>query len=444
MGKHIYTAITLLLISTFLTSAQEHMMKVKRYPDYAKDYLTITDIGLFFFDENEIHYYGDNYKTPDGSILWTGTVITGINGISTKGMDEEEFYSILRDNPDSISLCLEDRSHKKSTETIYPQKAWPDRLTDCGITHERLNSLKGEQSPWGYGSLDNIEKEVKKTNTSITELIDSDYDWFYANTYDFIISGNDPLMDKTLLESFAKSCLPNMERDTENPDVLIRVAKSADQSIQTTYIPPSSRTINLGSTTTARYNFFTERNDYITRQNNYTVNEGGYTQTTRELNIFLEIVMLDAKKINDTTLASPPIIWQMTAKRYVVNPKFEVKDELLAYTSLGVKCNPLWNKSCHLNIKAFAPAVIFSGTSVSDIMVGSKAWHSGLRVGDRIVRYKYSKKGKWSKGTAPYISYDSDTVLYSCEVEKEDSSIVKMDFLHLNEAAGPFDFYFWK
>lgn len=443
MKKFIFI-VTTLLISSYMISAQENMIKVKRYPDYAKDYLTITDVGLFFFNEDGSRYYDYNFETSDSSALWIGNVIIEINGISTKGMDEDEFYSILQDNTDSISICIEDRDHKKYSETIYPKKEWPWKLTQCGITPERLQILKENSSSSGYTALDRRETTNKQTNTTTTELIDSDFDWFYANTYDFVISGNDPLMDKSLLQSFADKCLSNMKRDTENPDVLLRVAKSAEQSIQTTYIPPTSRTINLGSTTTARYNFFTESNDYITRQNNYTINEGGYTETTREVNIFLELVMLDAKKINDTDQSAPPIIWQMTSKRYVVNPGFDINDELLAYTSWGIKCNYLWNKYNYLTINAFSPTVKFSGTSVTYVKEGSEAWQSGLRPGDKIIRYKYYKKGKWIKDSTPHISYDSDTFLSSCYIEKEDQSIVKMNLLHLNETEGPVEFYFWK
>ena len=38
-------AAAVLLISPAVVSAQEHMLEVKRYSDYAKDYLTITDAG---------------------------------------------------------------------------------------------------------------------------------------------------------------------------------------------------------------------------------------------------------------------------------------------------------------------------------------------------------------------------------------------------------------
>ena len=42
-------AAAVLLISPAVVSAQEHMLEVKRYSDYAKDYLTITDAGLPWF-----------------------------------------------------------------------------------------------------------------------------------------------------------------------------------------------------------------------------------------------------------------------------------------------------------------------------------------------------------------------------------------------------------
>ena len=250
-------------------------------------------------------------------------------------------------------------------------------------------------------------------------------------------------MDKTLLEFFAGRCL-DMSRDTENPDVLLTVAKSADESIQTTYVPPSSRTVNLGATTTARYNFLTQRNDYVTRQNNYTVREGDYTKTTRDVNLFLEISMLDAKKINDSLQTAPPIIYQLTYNRHVVNPKFNLDDELKAYATWGIKSDVLWNKYTTAKLTAYDITMVgLSYQKVTSMAENSKAWSAGLRPGDRILRYKYSKKGKWIEDSVPEISNTKYTVLYRCIV-KRDGKTVRLDNVRLNERFGDIEFIFWK
>lgn len=439
-------AVAVLLISPAVLSAQEHILEVRRYPDYAKDYLTITDIGLYLYPidgQRNIGSYKVSIDYIDGYFYpWPGQVITEINGRSTKGISEEEFYAVM-DRLDSVSVCLMDRNAGGSVKlTLYPNKEWPNDLSKWGVTLLQINNLKKNASIWGKRNLSERGKDNSKLKIYMTEMVDSDYDWFYARTYDFAISGNDPLMDKTLLEKFAELCL-DMSRDTENPDILLTVAKNADESIQTTYIPPSSRTVNLGATTTARYNFLTQRNDYVTRQNSYAVREGDYTKTTRDVNLFLEITMLDARKINDSLQTAPPVIYQFTTTRHVVNPEFNLDDELIAYASWGIKSNPGWNKYAEAKMTAYYPAVGFSGLEVTYVAENSRAWQAGLRPGDRIERYKYSKKGKWIKESVPDISNSKYTVLYRCVV-KRDGKTVRLDNVPLNERFGDIEFLFWK
>lgn len=440
-------AAAVLLISPVVMSAQEHMLEVKRYPDYAKDYLTITDAGLYFYTYDGVRrmrsYKIDFDKTVKNGdyALMPGLVITEINGLSTKGMSEAEFYSILQKSSDSISVSLQGKGDSVLHQKVYFLTSWPEDLSKCGITLLQINNLKKNPSPSGMSQLADREAEYKRINAYCTEMVDSDYDWFYANTYDFAISGNDPLRDKTLLEQFAEYCL-DMVRDTENPDVLLTVAKDKDESIQITYVPPSSRTVNLGATTTARYNFITRRNDYVTTQNNYTVREGGYTNTTRNANLFLEISILDARKVNDTLQTVPPIIYQITTSRHVVNPDFNLDDELKAYATWGIKSDPYWNKYTEVKKTAFYPTVDFSElevASVSDTEDGTE----GLLPNDRIVRYKYSKKGKWIEGSVPEISNTKCTVLYRCVVER-DGKTVRLDNVRLNERFGDIKFTFLK
>lgn len=446
MQKLIITAIASLLMLQMDVLAQDYMLEVKRYPDYANDYLTITDSGIFYYTINSTNYI-DSYKielAKEGELLvQPGLVITEINGTSTKGMSETEFYSILESSPDSITVCLwYSPKNTPKRQTIYPSKEWPKELNKYGITLQRIRDLKAGASPWGHKALKDREKENKRINKYTTELIDSDFDWFYARTYDFAISGNDPLMDKTLLEEFAKRL--NMSRDTENPDILLTVAKNADESIQTTYIPPSSRTVNLGSTTRSQYNFFTKSNDYITRQNNYTINEGGYAETTRDANIFLELTMLDASKVEDTLQSTPPIIWQMISRRHVVNPQFNLNDELMAYCTWAIKCDNSWDKSITANLTAFYPAVKFSDLEIIDVKENCNAWKSGLRLGDIIVKYKYSKKGKWIKNAIPNISNSSYTTLRYCIIRDKDGKTKKLENVCLNISSGNIEFLFWK
>ena len=182
-------AAAVLLISPAVVSAQEHMLEVKRYSDYAKDYLTITDAGLYFYTVEGQNYFS-SYVIDEESILaingswypWPGQAVTKINGQSTKGMSEEEFYAVLDGSPDSVTLCILDKEAGSADLTLYPIKEWPSVLSQCGITLLQIKNLKKNTPPRGMNQLARREAAYKKTDTYCTAMVDSDYDWFQAGT----------------------------------------------------------------------------------------------------------------------------------------------------------------------------------------------------------------------------------------------------------------------
>ena len=90
----------------------------------------------------------------------------------------------------------------------------------------------------------------------------------------------------------------------------------------------------------------------------------------------------------------------------------------------------------------FYPTVDFSGLEVASVS-DTKDWTEGLWPNDRIVRYKYTKKGKWIEDSVPEISNTKYTVLYRCIV-KRDGKTVRLDNVRLNERFGDIEFIFWK
>ncbi len=257
--KKLFALLSLLVCVTMTLEAQNHLIEVKRYNDWGRDYLTVVDWN-YVYDSKENVLWTTTFKT-DSLPPNTGCLVTQINGESTKNMSESDFYQIL-DNSEKVKLTTLERNGRISEHTLTPRDTLPTILRKCNITTERRNNSFGSLTG-GEKRLKEIETQCVRANCSFTELVDNDFDWFYAKTYDFYIIGNDPLTDKAILEKLAEQ-LYDMTRDTENPDVLLTVAKSADESVQSTYIPPTSRTINLGSTTRTRYNYLTKRNDYIT------------------------------------------------------------------------------------------------------------------------------------------------------------------------------------
>lgn len=151
---------------------------------------------------------------------------------------------------------------------------------------------------------------VKSENTDFTDL----------RTYDFLIEGNDPLVDEELLNEFMKGALTQrMVRDTENPDVIFRIAKNTDQSFSATYVPPTQEIVGTTTTLNPVYNYITRSTSYQAKQRVNTIRKEGHTEVTNVANVFLEIVALDAKKLNDPNQTTPPEIWKMTYSANEVN-----------------------------------------------------------------------------------------------------------------------------
>ena len=238
-------------------------------------------------------------------------------------------------------------------------------------------------------------------DTSYEERSDEDFDFFPCVNFDFSITSNDPLLDK---EIFKNSGLRWLNRNESNPDILFTIARDANESISSTYVPPTSRTVNEGSTTKVRYNYILHKNEYITTQNNRTIVEGGYTQETKTIDVFLEISALDVKRLNDKSTTHPPVVWQTTVKRHIVNPStnFSVNDELKAFASWMTF--PIVDRFVWAEETVYAPVgITYSGQNphiINEVIEGSRAEKIGLMPGDKLLKadtpgYKWS--AKWVK-----------------------------------------------
>ena len=318
-----------------LPEGYKHIIEVKRYSDWGKGYLTIIDDGSIGVKKSST-YFADYRLTyePVGDttvLLQNGDLVIEVDGKLAEGWSEERFYKAIDGRKDTIRLKVR-------------QKTW----ADSEFTIPIINDVDIWIHPTNDVSLKGFLPSIKKYGRSIKAILDDDkevtwitrtdkdFDFFYVLYYDYAINSSDPLFDKELLEGmeFELHYWSHMVRREENPDIIFTVAKSADESISTTYIPPSSRTVYTGSTTTANYGVATGR--YLgstTRQNSYTVREGGYTKETKTADLYLEITALDAKKINDPKQTYPPIVWQTIAKRHLTNYNFDVEDELKAYVT---------------------------------------------------------------------------------------------------------------
>ena len=229
-------------------------------------------------------------KQPVSELLSAGTKILEINGISAIGKSTDELNEMMRQ---SDTLCM-----------TVAYSVHGDTCTAYDWTFIQKNNQNG------YGDLIDVQREylrnVDKNRPnngrpssirviSDHELLAGELNFSKIKTYDIMITGDDPLTDKKILEKFCSSGIFwELERDEENPDIIVCVAKNSQESISSTYVPPTSKTINTGSVTRPVYNYLTKTYSYVTTQRNRTVTTDGYTQSTTNTSIYLEFTILDA------------------------------------------------------------------------------------------------------------------------------------------------------
>lgn len=369
----------------------QHVIDVAQYSDWGKGYLTITDFHAIGINEGEHFVYYpltfDYVYEEEVLGLGCGMLILGVDGESTAGWTPEQFYAKVDNRHDVIKLNVRTRRSGDKIVKIRPIYEIPDKFKPyAGEFRKIKGSLYKERR----------KSEDKRTNTVSSDRHDTDFDFFNCKTYDFLITSNDPLLDKSILNSMIGPGF-GLKRDENNPDILFTIARNADESISTTYIPPTSRTVNVGSKTTTQYNYILGKNEYITTQKNRTITEGGYTQETRTADLFLEIAALDTRRINDPKMTHPPIVWQSTKKRHVVNPNFNYDEELQAYASW---CSfPPDDRNVAVDETIYAPlGVLYDSNDpkiIAGVKPGSRAEMAGLKSGDKLL--KAEAAGGWNK-----------------------------------------------
>lgn len=364
-------------------------------------------------------------KQSVSKLLPAGAKVLEINGISAVGKSKDKLNELMR-QADTLRLTVAYSVHG-------------DTCTAYNLTFAQKNNLNGygDLMDIQQGYLYNINKEMPDNGRPSSIRVIGDYglllgelNFSKIKTYDIMITGNDPLTDKKILGQFCSSgFFRELRRDEENPDIIVCVAKNSQESISSTYVPPTSETINTGSVTRPVYNYITKTYSFVTTQRNRTVTTDGYTQSTTNTSIFLEFTILDAKRLNDPDQKTAPIIWQMTYTRNVINRAFEVLDEYLAIA--GWNCYP-FTVSPYIEVPLwFIGAQFFKTTDGvqidSDVVPESSAAKLGVQKGDIILKLNNKKH---------YISereyYDYYAMKY--KYEKNKTEIRHMDYLGKNIA----------
>lgn len=383
------------------------------------------------------HIWIDDEKSTNIPLI--GSIITEINGHSTKGMTESQFYDIVSSaNVHTLKYIDKYSDNASATYTAH--------IVLCD-TPEWLNALditlfKGYN--WKSQSIESERKDIADEHKDISfdVIFDTDIDWSKYHTYDFAIRGNDPLNDKLLLKTVCdnfKDCSGGwLTRDENNPDLLFTITKSSDQSINTTYVPPVIEKTHTGSKTTTRYNWITHTNDYITKDNYTTTKRDGYTKQDKVMNVFLEFSILDAKKISESKSSTPPIIYQATFKRTSINADYNPKEE---YQNVCHWFSPPINECITTHLwrsgwfGKFSPIGLYANFPpdqdpfISYVIPGSEADKAGLKKFDKIKKSKY-KDGKYivtvEREKKKYNIVLPKAILFS---DKEDGIVIRIPVL---------------
>ena len=319
--------LVMMVVGVTATYAQE--LRFKKLSWWNPEYPTVVNAG-------RITMYNDAYGCPSDheiietkkipgmsdfcissgaweiGLMWT---LKSIDGVDLKSLSDDQKSDFLN-NPSN---------HKFSWETPYVKS-----YTTIGIpfiNREFIYTLNVD-----FDNCDDIHaspQQYHQKKTGYDVLVDWDIDWSKIRTYDYLILGNDPLTDKKILEEFAKSLEPPMTRDTNSPDVLFTIAKDSESSVTYSYVPPKIDYIKTGSTTKKVYNWVGQNPKYSTTDHYQKVEQQGYTKEINHAEIFLEICMLDASKLEQST---PPIIYKGSVKKSY-NRKVNILDKYLYYAS---------------------------------------------------------------------------------------------------------------
>ena len=196
--------------------------------------------------------YGFNFvKEFSASESYLYSAITSINGESTQYKNSGEIIDMcMKSDTLQLELC------KKASGKKHYFK--------CDVIQENNRDLPPFDIK--YAQSIPFERYTGSYPEEIRVFSSPGIDFSQYNTYDFVITGNDPLEDQAILQTFARQDLfKGMVRDEESPDLIITIAKNADESISATYVPPTSQVVQSGSITTPVYNYITHKHDWVTK-----------------------------------------------------------------------------------------------------------------------------------------------------------------------------------
>ena len=308
MKKSLILALMLLLPALAFARGNEPVMGVSRIRWWDADYLTVTwggDLTPSWLDKNSrdarkyIISILDRPTKADEKLFWRPTVepvyvgsrVLEVDGRDARGWYPDRFYEAI-ESPYRHVIKLE-----HPTEGVYEVNFgndFPAWMTAAGFhpAHAKWTS-----------------KPYNTMSDRYKIRMDKDADWRSFKTYDYYFSSDDVLADKELFATICQKLEKNgLKRDENDPDVVFTIVKDANQSVEYNYVPETEQRVQTGSTSTPVYGWKGAYLGSITTNKYQTVKSGGYTHKSATTTAYLEIDLLEAKKLGQKTL---PLIWQL-------------------------------------------------------------------------------------------------------------------------------------
>lgn len=314
-------------------------------------------------------------------------IILSVNGLNVEELSNEELKDIMR-NSSRVSLKIISSTDDKEHTFTYT----PMNHNLKGVNE--LLEMKGGSWFWPYA----IEIQ---DNLGIEVYVDEDIDFSQYKTIDVLVVGDNPLKEKEIALMALNRLLKNnpfpLKRDTENPDLLLKVAFNEETTVQSTYVPPTTTYIDRGSHATVQKR---KNGLYIStfKRPYERKTTKGYTHRDISADHFLEISILDAKRLIDSTTTTPPIVWQLTYK-HIFPYKADYDRYVSTYALRFLEAFPE-------TIMSHKPWYFYSGicweentkkSIIADVMEGSPAEKLGLKPGDELIKIDGKKGAKFKR-----------------------------------------------
>lgn len=322
-----------------LAGGFKHVIEVARYSDYGKGYLTITDangVGIYTNGQPKMNLYTHEYDEESQHFhLYKGYLILEVDGVSAKGWSKEQFYKVVDGRTDFINLKIQPSRDTVINVKIRPLYELPDSVKVFG---NQLSTIRGKDGV-------SRRKAGLTKDTVFEERRDTDFDFFYCDYYDYSLTGDDPLLDKEILNQLQPGW---MVRDESKPDLLFTISRKVNEN----------------------YNYY---------------------DNSKSVSLVLEITALDVKRMNDPTITYQPVVWKATVKRQGDNFRgdFDANKEMGALASW--MCLPLDDRNVGWEEETlYAPVGITCSINnpyvISEVTNGSRAEQIGLQPGDKLLK----------------------------------------------------------